>query len=69
MNSIQESDYSTEENKKRFIWESFKIDEMRITFATNLKRDQAEIVKEKQKFTAYQPAIHSVSQEKHWDQE
>ena len=36
-----------------------------LTFETNLKRDEAEIVMKKEKFTGYQPAIHSVSQEKH----
>ena len=40
MNAMQETNYSTEENKKKFISESFKIDEIKITFSTNLEEDQ-----------------------------
>ena len=34
---VQESEYSTEENKKKFIWESFKIHKIKMIFTTNLE--------------------------------
>ena len=42
---------------------------MKITFATDLEGDPAEIAKERGKFARYLSPKHSINQEKHQDQE
>ena len=40
-----------------------EVAELKITYATNLGGDPAEIAKERQRFAGYLPAVHNMSQE------
>ena len=62
--ALSRSDHSDESTKKENeeYQRQWSIWELKITFATDLKGDPAEIAKEKWRLPGYSPAAHSISQ-------